>query len=45
MNTTHCVKLGVVTEAPNFIVAHNGAELMNTSIETLNDAWQATLNW
>ena len=45
MNPTHCVKLGTVTESPQLMIAHNGTELMNTSIEALNDAWKSTLNW
>ncbi len=45
MNPTHCVKLGTVTESPQMVIAHNGSELMNTSIEALNDAWKSTLNW
>ena len=45
MNPTHCTRLGTITKDPEFVVTYNGETLIDTSIQTLNDAWKATLNW
>ena len=45
MGATGCIRLGVVTEAKEFIVRDGDAALIHAEIEDLNTAWKATLDW
>jgi phosphoribosylformylglycinamidine synthase len=45
MSETGFHRLGAVTEDTAFVVRDGQTELMDTPIEELNAAWQATLDW